>query len=429
MELPENKVEHWKAKFIDGLPPLFAERVRKALRGSHGEIPYKDCTYGKLIGTCTQEGLNLCNELHMSRQLKMDKLKERSQLGDFCTLFGLPDSYAKSSNKSGSKDEHEARKSSRRSHTFTNDRLRRDLSKVKCYKCGQLGHITPNCRLNELKTLELDEETYDKVYGLLYTLGSEDDYYFEYGSDIELLDASNNDKNCDNPCTTCKGDTCTCEEDEIYKLQSQFQDFNMNIITSDNVIEILKEVNDNQLREKIINLATSNEATPYSLKVVDDRLIKKNAFPERDSSFDDLKNENKLYPSIILGTPFINAIYPFTGINSKGFSATYKNNEISYCFVTDPETRDINALIDMKQNHKDSSQLELFSMIIFDSLKSAKVKEKINLISEQNCHCYICKMDPPWIHAKGRGKVRSSQGPSYGSTSNLQSYQGSSYRS
>jgi len=78
MELPENKYEHWKAKFIYGLPPLFVERVRKVLRNNHGEIPYKDYTYGKLIGVCTQEGLNLCNELKLSRQLKMDKLKEKS---------------------------------------------------------------------------------------------------------------------------------------------------------------------------------------------------------------------------------------------------------------------------------------------------------------------------------------------------------------
>ncbi|KAG5620267.1 hypothetical protein H5410_005485 [Solanum commersonii] len=29
MELPENGLEHWKAKFIDDIPPLFAERVKK----------------------------------------------------------------------------------------------------------------------------------------------------------------------------------------------------------------------------------------------------------------------------------------------------------------------------------------------------------------------------------------------------------------
>ncbi|KAG5579420.1 hypothetical protein H5410_050047 [Solanum commersonii] len=41
------------SRFIDDLPPLFAERVSKVLRGNYGEIPYKDYTYGKIIGTCT----------------------------------------------------------------------------------------------------------------------------------------------------------------------------------------------------------------------------------------------------------------------------------------------------------------------------------------------------------------------------------------
>ncbi|KAG5571135.1 hypothetical protein H5410_060901 [Solanum commersonii] len=86
MELPENALEFWKAKFIDGLPPLFAERVKKTLRDPQGIIPYSNFTYGKLIGACTQEGINLCNELKLSRQLKMDKLRENSQLGDFFLL-------------------------------------------------------------------------------------------------------------------------------------------------------------------------------------------------------------------------------------------------------------------------------------------------------------------------------------------------------
>ncbi|KAG5591079.1 hypothetical protein H5410_041593 [Solanum commersonii] len=91
MELPENGLEFWKANFIDGLPSLFAEGVKKTLRDPQGIIPYSNFTYGKLIGACTQEGINLCNELKLSRQLKMDKLREKSQLGDFCTQFGLPD--------------------------------------------------------------------------------------------------------------------------------------------------------------------------------------------------------------------------------------------------------------------------------------------------------------------------------------------------
>ncbi|KAG5599206.1 hypothetical protein H5410_030576 [Solanum commersonii] len=291
-----------------------------------------------------------------------------------------------------------------------------------------------------LKTLELDGETYEKVYGLLYTSGLHDDYESDLGSNIELLDLFDNDKNCDSPSTTCQGNTCNCEDDEIYKLQSQFQDFNMNTITSDNVMELMKEVTDNKLCEKIINLANSNEASsssskpfenkkndlndfeysaPYSLKEVDNRLIKRNTFPKKYSYFDDLKIEienlkreikslkqNQLIcdhritqielhnsedrelvnldpkQEMFFGMMQIITAYKWyvKCINSKGFSATYKDNEITYSFVTD-------------LNHMDSLQLELVGMNRFDSLKYAKVKEKIKLTFEQNA-IDICAYHP-----------------------------------
>ncbi|KAG5590511.1 hypothetical protein H5410_041025 [Solanum commersonii] len=106
----KNGLEHWKTKFIDDLPPLFAERVKKTLRNSQSAIPY---------GAYTYEGINLCNELNLSRQLKIDKLRERSQLGDFCTQFGLPDTTAKgtkhrASNKSDPDRSHRKIRSRRR---------------------------------------------------------------------------------------------------------------------------------------------------------------------------------------------------------------------------------------------------------------------------------------------------------------------------
>ena len=65
------------------------ERVEKTLRWDHTEIPYDNLTYGKLIGTCTQEGLNLFNELNLAQQIKRNQMSERSQLGDFCAQFGI----------------------------------------------------------------------------------------------------------------------------------------------------------------------------------------------------------------------------------------------------------------------------------------------------------------------------------------------------
>ena len=58
--------DHWKAKFIDGLPTLFAERIRKKMRDKNSKmsIPHSEYTYGQLIRIVLEEGLALCNDLN-----------------------------------------------------------------------------------------------------------------------------------------------------------------------------------------------------------------------------------------------------------------------------------------------------------------------------------------------------------------------------
>lgn len=64
--------EHWKAKFVDVLPNLLAERVRKSLRDKHNKvsIPYNNLSYGFIISVIIQEGLSLCNDLKLQHQMK-----------------------------------------------------------------------------------------------------------------------------------------------------------------------------------------------------------------------------------------------------------------------------------------------------------------------------------------------------------------------
>ncbi|KAG5630944.1 hypothetical protein H5410_002661 [Solanum commersonii] len=118
-------------------------------------------------------------------------------------------------------------------------------------------------KLEKLKSLELDEEVHNNNYSFLYTFGSESDYKSDAGSeeDIDLPESSDSNQQENINACRCRGDIFSCESVEFYKLQSLFEDLNINTITSDNMIELLKEVTNNNLREKIIQLVVNNNAS------------------------------------------------------------------------------------------------------------------------------------------------------------------------
>ena len=90
-QLPDCNTIHWKSKFIDGLPNLFSEKVRRSLRSKFDgvNINFHDLSYGQIIQNCLTEGLALCNDIKLRNQLKEQKISEKHQLGEFCEQFAF----------------------------------------------------------------------------------------------------------------------------------------------------------------------------------------------------------------------------------------------------------------------------------------------------------------------------------------------------
>ena len=42
---------YWKEKFIDGVPPIFAHKVKRELMGKNDSIDYDSLTYGDILST------------------------------------------------------------------------------------------------------------------------------------------------------------------------------------------------------------------------------------------------------------------------------------------------------------------------------------------------------------------------------------------
>ncbi|KAK9665855.1 hypothetical protein RND81_14G141000 [Saponaria officinalis] len=218
MELPESSSSHWKAKFIDGLPHLFAERVRTVLRGQHN----CNTPYGKLIGTCTEQGLKLCNEIKLTQQIKRQNLTERNQLGDFCDQFGIDMPYPSHKKRKTFKDSNSKPFYKRKRNKpfikrnqydkpgknpvtpyFKRNFKNKPNNKIVCFKCNKIGHYAQDCWTKKsISTLEIDDTIKDKLYKLFLKSDSEE---------IDSSSSNNEIKKMDNDSYFSDSSDSTCE--------------------------------------------------------------------------------------------------------------------------------------------------------------------------------------------------------------------------
>ena len=76
---------YWKERFIDGLPPIFAHKVKQVLIGTNDSLNYDNLTYDDIFSAIKKFGNSMCNNKKLlTYQLQIKKK------ANFCEQNGLP---------------------------------------------------------------------------------------------------------------------------------------------------------------------------------------------------------------------------------------------------------------------------------------------------------------------------------------------------
>ena len=78
----------WKEKFINGLPSLFAHKIKETLSNTSVVIDYDDLAYGHISSVICREGLKMCIDMKIQNPANKDKRKAKYEARNFCTQYG-----------------------------------------------------------------------------------------------------------------------------------------------------------------------------------------------------------------------------------------------------------------------------------------------------------------------------------------------------
>ncbi|KAI5349019.1 hypothetical protein L3X38_001906 [Prunus dulcis] len=187
----------WKEKFINGLPNLFAHKIRTTLSNEQGHIDWDNLTYGNIVSTINQVGMKMCVDLKIGKHIQSDRKSAKYELGNFCEQYGLTSLPPSSRNKSSYRNKSRSYLSRKNTYKNTdskefyknkklnpkknweksphkNKKTRfqnnsgKGKGKVICWKCQKPGHYANKCKVKDtIKQLKIEEVEKENLIRLL----------------------------------------------------------------------------------------------------------------------------------------------------------------------------------------------------------------------------------------------------------------------
>ncbi|KAG6644061.1 hypothetical protein CIPAW_08G029600 [Carya illinoinensis] len=291
-----------KDKFIDGLPRLFAVKVKDSLTDISGIIQ-------KL-------GISMCNDQRMIAQQMKDRKKTKYEMGNFCEQFGLPLIAPSVQHRKSFKKFSKSRRNYNRSHEEFYKKLvskpvsrkkpfQKKVSKVPargtCFNCGQPGHYANKCtkkpqgfkkKLNELNINAVDQEDLFRLLEHRSPTSSDEDEFSSNGSDYhsnsDHLNSPNIKLGCNDSCCISKVKIINIldggrEQGPILSKEQEHENM---------LLSIISQIQDPELKEKYLK-KLKETMTHISLRDLQHEVsLVKREITELREEIKNLKSEN-----------------------------------------------------------------------------------------------------------------------------------------